>query len=125
LFSLQTLLLATGLVLALALLWVVVFAVAGGDQDPAILAETNAPEPAASATTPAAPGQPGVHGAMPELRKVEVNAALAALKNVGVTPIVIQQPADAGTGQVIAQVPAAGTDLHADVPVLIVVGKGK
>lgn len=134
LFSRQAL---TGIALILGLLAVFygfVLAVGGGDQSPAIFAASEASNagvaatPAvasqASVTVPSAPSNP--RGSMPDLQGRDLPSALDALKNQGITPIVIEQSnPDIAAGQVLGQAPAPGQTVRSDTPVLIVLNRGR
>jgi hypothetical protein len=123
LFSRQALPGAAAVVLALLLFYVLVMALGGGDVNPAVVASTAVGGAPAIATT--APAAPSVsRGQMLDLQGRDLQSAVGALQQIGITPVVIEQTTgSAAGGQVLGQTPAPGASLQSDTPVMLVVGQ--
>lgn len=94
----------------------------GGDSDARVLASAAA---ASQNTVPiAAPQGPATpHATMPNLRGTDLKTAEAALQSSGVVPMVIQEVrANGAATQVTAQLPAAGSALRTETPVVLILG---
>ena len=114
------------LALAVALLLVggfVVGRLAGAGRDSSIPNLSQLTPPPAGAPT-RAPSGPTVAGLMPDLQGQDLASALAQLRQLGVTPVVIETPSRAApAGQVIRQSPAPRTRIG-KATVTLIVSKG-
>jgi hypothetical protein len=116
----QSLLGIAGVALILAVLWMLFRIVAAPDTSPTVLADAG---PNAVTKVPVTTGQPVPHGSMPNVMNSNLASAVSALGNSGVVPVIVAESGGDTSGlPVRAQIPDPGTPLHADTPVLIVVG---
>lgn len=123
LFSRRVLPGAFALIAALVVFYVLALSIGGGDTSPTVLA--SAATGSVSNVAAPVPSSPSVaRGAMPDLHGRDLPSAEAALLQVGITPVVVEQGSSGGlSGQVIAQAPAPGVAVRSDTPVTLVAGQ--
>lgn len=120
LFTPRVLLAIVAALAAILALLASVFLLGGGDGDVQALAAA-LPAQAGGATIRAPAGRPAPHGTMPDVRGADLKSARATLQASGIEPVVIDESAGGSQGQIATQLPAPGSGLDPQTPVLLVV----
>lgn len=123
LFDRTTLLAILGVAVILTVLLTLTLGLGGGDTSPTVIA--SAASGTGPVSVPAGTVQSTAHGSMPNLQGADLKAALTAMQNQGVAPIVlIEGGPSSANQQVTGQLPSPGSQLGPQSAVMLVVGGG-